>query len=55
MGTPRRIPLSAAALAVLGGLPRRLDGHVFGVYKLRLFRNLQSRRHQGPNLSRLAA
>ncbi|MHB8354860.1 MAG: site-specific integrase [Burkholderiales bacterium] len=31
-GTPRRVPLSTAALAVLDGLPRRLDGRVFGVH-----------------------
>ncbi len=31
-GTPRRIPLSTTALAVLDGLPRRLDGRVFGVH-----------------------
>ena len=28
-GTPRRVPLSTAALAVLDALPRRLDGHVW--------------------------
>ena len=30
-GTPRRVPLSTAALAVLDGLPRRLDGKVWGM------------------------
>ena len=30
-GTPRRVPLSMAALAVLDGLPRRLDGRVWGM------------------------
>ena len=30
-GTPRRVPLSAAAIAVLDGLPRRIDGLVWGV------------------------
>ena len=30
-GTPRRVPLSTAALAVLDGLPPRLDGHVWGM------------------------
>ena len=30
-GTPRRVPLSTAALAVLDGLPRRLDGRVWGM------------------------
>ncbi|MHB1581948.1 MAG: site-specific integrase [Acidithiobacillus sp.] len=30
-GTPRRVPLSVAALAVLDGLPRRLDGRVWGM------------------------
>lgn len=30
-GTPRRIPLSTKALAVLDGLPRRRDGHVWGM------------------------
>jgi integrase len=30
-GTPRRIPLSVAALAVLDGLPRRIDGRVWGM------------------------
>ncbi|MHB1512943.1 MAG: site-specific integrase [Acidiferrobacter sp.] len=30
-GTPRRVPLSTTALAVLDGLPRRLDGRVWGM------------------------
>ncbi len=30
-GTPRRVPLSIAALAVLDGLPRRIDGRVWGL------------------------
>ncbi|HUW98614.1 MAG TPA: site-specific integrase, partial [Acidiferrobacter sp.] len=30
-GTPRRVPLSVAALAVLDALPRRLDGRVWGM------------------------
>ncbi len=30
-GAPRRVPLSTAALAVLGGLPRRIDGRVWGM------------------------
>ena len=30
-GTPRRVPLSAAAAAVLDALPRRWDGRVWGV------------------------
>ena len=30
-GTPRRVPLSTAALAVLDALPRRLDGSVWGM------------------------
>ena len=30
-GTPRRVPLSTAALAVLDGLPRRLDGRVWAM------------------------
>ena len=30
-GTPRRVPLSTAALGVLDGLPRRLDGKVWGM------------------------
>ena len=30
-GTPRRVPLSTAALAVLDGLPRRLDGRMWGM------------------------
>ena len=30
-GTARRVPLSTAALAVLDGLPRRLDGRVWGM------------------------
>lgn len=30
-GTPRRVPLSSAALAVLDGLPRRIDGRVWGM------------------------
>ncbi len=30
-GTPRRVPLSSAALGVLDGLPRRIDGHVWGM------------------------
>ena len=30
-GTPRRVPLSTAALGVLDGLPRRLDGRVWGM------------------------
>ncbi len=30
-GTPRRVPLSQAALAVLDALPRRLDGRVWGI------------------------
>ena len=30
-GTPRRVPLSTAALAVLDGLPRRRDGRVWGM------------------------
>ena len=30
-GTPRRVPLSMAALAVLDGLPRRIDGRVWGM------------------------
>ncbi len=29
--TPRRVPLSVAALAVLDGLPRRIDGRVWGM------------------------
>jgi integrase len=37
-GTPRRIPLSTAALTVLDGLPRRLDGHVFGVHSASISR-----------------
>ena len=30
-GTPRRVPLSKAALAVLDALPRRIDGQVWGM------------------------
>ena len=30
-GTPRRVPLSTAALGVLDGLPRRIDGRVWGI------------------------
>ncbi|MHB8252948.1 MAG: tyrosine-type recombinase/integrase [Acidiferrobacter sp.] len=30
-GTPRRVPLSVAALGVLDGLPRRIDGRVWGM------------------------
>ena len=30
-GTPRRVPLSTAALAVLDQIPRRLDGRVWGM------------------------
>ena len=30
-GTPRRVPLSTAALAVLDSLPRRIDGRVWGM------------------------
>ena len=30
-GTPRRVPLSMAALAVLDALPRRLDGQVWAM------------------------
>ncbi len=30
-GTPRRVPLSTAALGVLDGLPRRIDGRVWGM------------------------
>ncbi len=30
-GTPRRVPLSTIALGVLDGLPRRLDGRVWGM------------------------
>ena len=30
-GTPRRVPLSTAALAVLDSLPRRLDGRIWGM------------------------
>ena len=30
-GTPRRVPLSTAALGVLDSLPRRLDGRVWGM------------------------
>ena len=30
-GTPRRVPLSTAAMAVLDGLPRRIDGRVWGM------------------------
>ena len=30
-GTPRRVPLSTAALGVLDGLPHRLDGQVWGM------------------------
>ena len=30
-GTPRRVPLSTTALAVLDGLPRRIDGHVWSM------------------------
>ena len=30
-GTPRRVPLSVAALAVLDNLPRRIDGQVWGM------------------------
>ena len=30
-GTPRQVPLSTAALQVLDGLPRRLDGHVWSM------------------------
>jgi integrase len=30
-GTPRRVPLSTTALGVLDGLPRRLDGRVWGM------------------------
>ena len=30
-GTPRRVPLSTVAMAVLDALPRRLDGRVWGV------------------------
>ena len=30
-GTPREVPLSTGALAVLDGLPRRLDGRVWGM------------------------
>jgi integrase len=31
-GTPRRVPLSTAALVVLDGLPRRIDGRVFAMH-----------------------
>ena len=31
MGTPRKVPLSTRALAVLDTLPRRIDGHVWGM------------------------
>ena len=31
-GTPRRVPLSTAALGVLDGLPRRIDGRVFAMH-----------------------
>ena len=30
-GTPREVPLSTSALAVLDGLPRRIDGRVWGM------------------------
>ena len=30
-GTPRRVPFSTAALGVLDGLPRRIDGRVWGM------------------------
>ena len=30
-GTPRRVPLSTAALGVLDGLPRRIDGRVWAM------------------------
>jgi integrase len=30
-GTPRRVPLSTAALGVLDSLPRRIDGRVWGM------------------------
>ena len=30
-GTPRRVPLSTAALGALDGLPRRIDGRVWGM------------------------
>ena len=30
-GTPRRVPLSTTALAALDGLPRRIDGRVWGM------------------------
>ena len=30
-GTPRRVPLSTVALGVLDGLPRRIDGRVWGM------------------------
>ena len=30
-GTPRRVPLSPAAVGVLDGLPRRIDGRVWGM------------------------
>ena len=37
-GTPRRVPLSVAALGVLDGLPRRLDGRVFSVHSASISR-----------------
>ncbi len=30
-GTPRRIPLSTTAVAILDALPRRIDGHVWSM------------------------
>ena len=37
-GTPRRVPLSTTAIAVLEGLPRRIDGRVFGVHSASMSR-----------------
>ena len=37
-GAPRRVPLSTGAMRVLEGLPRRLDGLVFGMHPASLSR-----------------
>ncbi|AWP23171.1 hypothetical protein C4901_07385 [Acidiferrobacter sp. SPIII_3] len=37
-GTARRVPLSTAAIAVLEGLPKQLDGRVFGVHSASISR-----------------
>jgi integrase len=41
-GTPRRVPLSVAALAVLDGLPRRIDGHDWVCVPTRSHRHLSA-------------